>query len=277
MKQRKWVLLLVSGGVLAIILAGVWLLSQSVSQAASLRAARSQEQDEARREADGDGLSPAISFIDSPSPTCVLPTPGTDVCYIQWQYLYVTASAGQYIISSTIALDGHLQAHVSGFFQTSMFIPGSMLTPGFRVPCGAPGVSGNPARGFDYAYTLRARESGGLGSANFGTVSCPFDIIPLATLQLVGPPLGVIGHPVSFDASVIPITATLPITYTWTPDALPPVVTVNGTSASATFTWPTPGDKVVSLTAQNGNSTLTVQTMITIRSSFEVYLPLMKR
>ncbi|NUM49174.1 MAG: hypothetical protein HUU38_31120 [Anaerolineales bacterium] len=277
MKQRKWLLLLACAGVLAVILAGVWLLSQSASQAASLRAARSQEQDEARREADGDGLVPAISYIDSPSPTCALPEPGTDVCYIQWQYLNVTASPGQYIISSTITLDGHLQAFVSGFFQSSMFLPGTMLTPGFRVPCGAPGASGNPARGFDYAFILRARETGGLSAANFGTVSCPFDIISLVELRVDGPSIGVLGHPVLFDASVFPITATLPITYSWSPADLPPVVIVDGTSTLASFTWSTPGDKRISVTAKNGNSILSVGMLISIRASYEVYLPLMER
>ena len=43
--------------------------------------------------------SPAISFIQSPSPTCYVAAPGSGACYIQWHYLYVEATPGSNIIA----------------------------------------------------------------------------------------------------------------------------------------------------------------------------------
>jgi hypothetical protein len=117
--------------------------------------------------------SPNIGFIDSPSSTCYQPDPGQDACYLNWYYMSVSASPN-YIISMTLTLNASGPiAHSQGFFQTSMYIPYNMLGDGFRVACGAPGAGGNPTLGNAYAYTIRARDSAGLGSANYGTTYCP--------------------------------------------------------------------------------------------------------
>ena len=113
---------------------------------------------------------PAISFIESPSATCYQPDRSRNTCYIEWNYLYVTASTSQYIISMTVSIDNRLVAYHSGFFQTSMYIPSDMVGRGFKVACGPRGANG---LGNSYAYTLRARETGGLGAANYGSVTCP--------------------------------------------------------------------------------------------------------
>jgi hypothetical protein len=121
--------------------------------------------------------SPAISFIDSPSPTCYLPAAGTGTCYITWNYLSVTASSGQYIISATVSIDNNLRAYFAGFFQNSMYIPGDMTAPGFKMTCGMPGSGFYANLGKSYSYTIRARETGGLTAANYGTVTCPADVV----------------------------------------------------------------------------------------------------
>jgi hypothetical protein len=113
---------------------------------------------------------PTISFIDSPSATCSQPDTSRNTCYIEWSYLYVTASTSQYIISMTVSIDNRLVAYHSGFFQTYMYIPNDMHGAGFKVACGPRGANG---LGKTYAYTLRARETGGLGAANYGSVTCP--------------------------------------------------------------------------------------------------------
>jgi hypothetical protein len=136
-------------------------------------------EDSIRREKDGDPSAVDISFIDSPSATCYRPIEHTNTCYIQWSYLYVTASSSQYIISMTVSISNQIRAYYSGFFQSSMYIPGDMQTPGFRVSCGEPGSGGNADLGRAYPYTIRARETGGLKSANYGTVYCPADTIRL--------------------------------------------------------------------------------------------------
>ena len=116
---------------------------------------------------------PAISFIDSPTATCYQPDPAMDDCYINWYYMSVSASPN-YMITMTITLnDVGPVAYMQGFFQTSMYAPYNMFGRGFKVACGAPGAGGNPQLGNAYAYTIRARDSAGLGSANYGTAYCP--------------------------------------------------------------------------------------------------------
>ncbi|MBP7960487.1 MAG: hypothetical protein KBG20_02740 [Caldilineaceae bacterium] len=116
---------------------------------------------------------PNIGFIDSPSATCYLPDPGVNACYISWYYLSVDASPN-YMVTMTLSLnDVGPVAHTQGFFQTSMYVPYNMLGKGFKVACGNLGDGGNPQLGRSYAYTLRARDSTGLSSANYGMVYCP--------------------------------------------------------------------------------------------------------
>ena len=116
--------------------------------------------------------SPNISFIDSPSASCVLPERHTGKCYLSWSYLYATADPN-YMISMTVEIDGRMRGRYNGFFQTNMYVPAEMLV--FRVACGAPGSGGNPKLGMSHSYILRGRDSANLGSANYGSVNCPAD------------------------------------------------------------------------------------------------------
>jgi hypothetical protein len=117
--------------------------------------------------------APAIGFIDSPSALCYQPDTRQNVCYLNWYYLSVSASPN-YMISMTLALNNvGTVANVAGFFQTSMYVPYNMLGQGFKVVCGSPGAGGDASMGNSYAYTIRARDSSNLSSANYGTVYCP--------------------------------------------------------------------------------------------------------
>jgi hypothetical protein len=127
--------------------------------------------------------SPDISFIDSPTASCNLPRANTGVCLMTWSYMYADASP-DYIITMTVGIDDKARARYAGFFQSYMYIPSEMLV--FRVACGAPGTGGNPILGANHSYVLRARDSSGLASANYGSVTCPADIprrnfLPLLT------------------------------------------------------------------------------------------------
>jgi hypothetical protein len=133
--------------------------------------------EEPRREISGEPESPAISFIDSPTATCYRPVASTGACYISWNYLYVTASSGQYIISMTVTIDGRLRAYHSGFFQSYMYVPWEMYNRGYKITCGLPGASGITGLGNTYSYVIRARETGGLSAANYGSVACPADVV----------------------------------------------------------------------------------------------------
>ncbi len=128
------------------------------------------------REIEGGGSAPDISLIANPSATCTNPVPKTGICYLNWYYFYVTASPSRYIISMTLSIDNQTRLSSVGFFQTDMYIPGDMLKPGFKVACGRLGADGEPALGNAYNYVVRARETSGLTTTNYGLVYCPADL-----------------------------------------------------------------------------------------------------
>ena len=123
--------------------------------------------------------TPDISLIDSPTPTCYRPAESTGSCYIQWSSLQVTAASPENILTMTVTIDGQLRAYHGGFFQASMYIPGEMYGPGFEVTCGFPGAGGVAGMGNSYSYAIQARDTGGLGASNYGTVTCPADVIDI--------------------------------------------------------------------------------------------------
>jgi hypothetical protein len=170
--SRKWLSLAM--GVLAVI---ALMLAASIVVARAARGSSpitiSEGTDRTRREIQSDGEAPNISYIDNPAPTCYRSSVG--VCYLEWSYLSVSASASQYIISMTVSINNQVRAYHSGFFQTSMYIPGNMLKPGFKVACGPRGASDVANLGYSYDYVIRAAETGGLKAANYGRVTCPAD------------------------------------------------------------------------------------------------------
>jgi hypothetical protein len=117
--------------------------------------------------------SPNISFIDSSTASCILPRRNTGVCLMTWNYMYADASPN-YMITMTVGIDDHARARFHGFFQTYMYVPGDMMA--FQVQCGAPGAGGDPNLGASHSYVLRGRDSSGLSSANYGSVTCPADV-----------------------------------------------------------------------------------------------------
>lgn len=116
--------------------------------------------------------SPAISFITTNTAYCYQPDPRQDVCYVNYGEQYVDA-APSYMITMTVMLDNRYVARYAGFFQTSLYASHSFHSPGFKVACGALGSSGVPDWGKGYSFVIRARDSTGLTSANYGTVYCP--------------------------------------------------------------------------------------------------------
>ncbi len=117
--------------------------------------------------------APNISFIESPSSTCYQPDPNLDQCYINWYYLSVSASPHD-VVAMTVTLNQiGVVGRISGFFQTSMYVPHNMLGNGIKVACGPLGAGGKPNLGNAYAFTINARDSTNLTAGNYGTVYCP--------------------------------------------------------------------------------------------------------
>lgn len=111
--------------------------------------------------------SPDISPIDSPTASCVM---SNNQCFVTWTYFYVYADPS-YIITSTVQIDNINRAYYSGFFQKNMYIPTEMLR--FQVACAQPVPHQATQPTLAHSYTIRARDSAGLKSANYGTVYCP--------------------------------------------------------------------------------------------------------
>ena len=121
---------------------------------------------------------PLITFIDSPNVQCIHPDPRQDACFVNWGYSSVSASPN-YMIAMWISLNGKVVARIGGFFQTSMSVSASNMSPGYRLPCGPPvDDPADPATpkkqvGNSYSWDIKAKDSANLSAANYGTVTCP--------------------------------------------------------------------------------------------------------
>lgn len=117
--------------------------------------------------------------IDSLSPTCVNPIPGSGVCYINWHSVHLNV-APSYIVTMTFLIDSRQRANIQGFFQSEISLDSQMFQPGFRVTCGFPKSDSPSALGNAYAYAIRARDTSGANYSNFGQITCPADVVHLS-------------------------------------------------------------------------------------------------
>jgi hypothetical protein len=81
--------------------------------------------------------------------------------------------------------------------------------------------------------------------------ACGQSDINLKNVALVGSTDGFVQVPYTFLANVQPVTATLPITYTWQATGQNMASHINDFRDDATFTWSQPGTKTITVTAQN--------------------------
>ena len=207
--------------------------------------------------------SPALSSFDSSSPECIRPAANTNVCLISWSYLYAVADPSAYVISMTVSIDGKLRSYHAGFFQTSMYIPPD-LYGGYKVSCGVPGAGGDPMLGETHSYAIAARDTSGAVLRNEGNIACPADVVRVERLAVSGPLQGVPHIPYRFTAVSLPLTMTLPVTYTWRASGQKLLMATGGVRAAARFTWDDFGKKGITVTAQNLGSVITASTVITI-------------
>ena len=263
-KLSVWLAILLA----MVLLAAVWLSVSGLAAPASPSPAAPTVQpgDDSlpRRERPDVADAPNISFIDDPTVQCIRPEQHTDACYVQWQYMQVTASSSQYIISMTVSISDRIRGTFSGFFQTFMTVPQPMLSPGFRVACGTPGSGAVPGLGNTYSWVVRAKETGGLSAANYGSVTCPADVVPASSVHITGPSSGLVTHPYTFTAQISPITTTLPVTYAWTATGQTPVTVTHNLTDTQTFTWTVPGVQEMEVKVIHAVGVITATHSITI-------------
>jgi hypothetical protein len=97
----------------------------------------------------------------------------------------------------------------------------------------------------------------------------------LKSVMIVGPSTGIPNHPYTFVASASPLTATLPVTYTWNP-----IPDSGQGTAQATYTWSSNGQKTIQISASNPVNSVSDSHTILIASSFQMlklYFPALLR
>lgn len=110
----------------------------------------------------------------------------------------------------------------------------------------------------------------------YGAVGLGSSPVPLSGVSTSGPTEGTVNAAYVFTATVSPVTATLPITFTWQASGQAPVThTGNGPSDWVTYTWPlqAAGQQVITATAMNAESVVTDTRTLTL-AAHRVYLPL---
>jgi hypothetical protein len=126
-----------------------------------------------------------------------------------------------------------------------------------------------------------ANNAGMVMATHVITISAPPDpdVAPTA-VNLTGPSTGTVNTAYTFDADVLPISTTLPLTFTWMADEQTAVSqSVNGLMDSVSFTWTTTGTKTILVTAANSagivtdTHTIVITAGVIIDDGFTIYLP----
>jgi hypothetical protein len=107
----------------------------------------------------------------------------------------------------------------------------------------------------------------------------PLPCEPLAHVEVHGPEIGAVDTAYAFVGVVDPVTATLPITYSWEAVGQDPVVRPDGVATDTIeFTWEVTGVKSVTVTVANDcGGTQTDSRTITIGPRKPLYLPFVVR
>jgi hypothetical protein len=96
-------------------------------------------------------------------------------------------------------------------------------------------------------------------------------IVAVESVTIGGPATADLEQPVTLRATVSPAAASPPVSYSWSPEP----DSGQGT-AQATYSWSTPGEKTVMVTAVNGGGSANDSYTVTVRSDerSQIYLPL---
>lgn len=107
--------------------------------------------------------------------------------------------------------------------------------------------------------------------------SCGQTLADLQSVSLSGPTQGYVNTHHTFLATVSPISATLPISYTWEADGQPDTIHENIFQDEITFSWSDLGTKFITVTAQNSGRNPTQSTYSIDIDPWPTYLPFLIR
>ncbi len=117
--------------------------------------------------------SPDAVTLSSTTPYCAQIDAARNACTINWRQILATAGVDASMRVVTVTLGSRIRAVYRGFFQSSIDVVYGMNGPGFGVPCGAFGQSGDPAMGRAYTFAVEALDSAGSWARHTGSVTCP--------------------------------------------------------------------------------------------------------
>jgi hypothetical protein len=126
--------------------------------------------------------------------------------------------------------------------------------------------------------TVTAENCGGVVSdTHVITISAPPPpCYALTDVDITGPMTGTTGVAYVFTTTIAPPTATLPITYTWSPEP-----DAGQSSPVVIYTWTTTGTKAITVTAENCGRVVSDTHTITIATPPPtwryIYLPLVMK
>ena len=101
-------------------------------------------------------------------------------------------------------------------------------------------------------------------TCDIGSFEKEFEPVPLTGVTIEGPTTGDAAVSYTFTATVMPISATLPISYVWQAEGQVLVTHTGGISDSASFAWGDPGVYDLQVAATNLSGTVTNTHTITI-------------
>jgi subtilisin family serine protease len=106
------------------------------------------------------------------------------------------------------------------------------------------------------------------------THTIDISFVPPAAVNITGPATGTTAAAYTFTAATTPLTASVPLSYTWTATDQTMITRTAELSDSVTFTWRTPGVKTIRVEVTQGD--ISVTRTYTIRLDQRIFLPLLR-
>ncbi len=98
---------------------------------------------------------------------------------------------------------------------------------------------------------------GGQTALSSDVIYLDLPTIPPTAVTIDGPMAGLVGDSHTLTATIRPIDATQPITYTWRATGHTPVTHVGGSSDTIILAWDSPGQRTITVTVTNAGGTAT--------------------
>ena len=181
-------------------------------------------------------------------------------------------------ISNLVAMN----SSPTGLGQTTWFSAtaiGSDLSYTWNFGDGSPAVNGaNVSHSYTASgiYSVLVTATNGVNALTATTRVTVSGV--LNGVSITGPLTGTLDTAYTFAAWVMPLTASLPITYVWQTPDWPPIMAVSGLSHTVVLSWTTIGVKTITVTVSNSAGVVNGTHLVDIGAPhYNVYLPLIRK